>query len=79
MTIDKTLFVLCGTWNTGKTTTITKIRDLLLKLPGATETEFELDAPDFRCIIKVGGKRIGLMSDGDVPDNVKKAIKFFPS
>ncbi|WP_423908247.1 hypothetical protein [Candidatus Spongiihabitans sp.] len=77
MTVDKTLFVLYGTWNTGKTTTITKTRDLLMKLPDATKTEYKPDAPDFTCIIKVGGIRIGIVSDGDVPGNVRNAIKSF--
>ena len=80
MTVDKTLFVLIGRANTGKTTTIAKTRDLLLKLPDATETEFDSSAPapDFICIINVGGIRIGIVSDSDEPNNVKDAITFFP-
>ncbi len=77
MTIDKTVFVLCGTWNTGKTTTITKTRDLLLKLPESNEVEYKLNSSDFTCIIEVGGIHIGIVSDGDEPGNVKNAIKSF--
>lgn len=77
MTIDKTVFVLSGTWDTGKTTTLAKTRDLLLKLPDATETKYEPDYPDFICTIKVRDICIGIVSDGDMPEKVKNAIKSF--
>ena len=84
MIVEKTLFVLYGTCGTGKTTTITKACELLARLPDATKTEckcdgpdFTCDGPDFTCIVKVGGTRIGIVSDSDVPGNVENAIKCF--
>lgn len=90
--VDKTrtIFIIYGTWDTGKTTIIRRIYCNLLKaFPEAKKNYYKIykvreektdnlhDEEDFRCIITIEKIRIGIMSDGDEPDSVNDALTDF--
>ena len=83
MNVDKTIFVLSGKPNTGKTTTIVQTHELLDDLPGADElpgfskANQNPDDQDIERIIDVGCVRIGIVSQGDDSDKAIATIQEF--
>ena len=76
------LIALVGKSNTGKTTTIKKVSEILKNTAGATEileTYEELGASknDFFVIFEINGIRVGICSRGDISLSLEKDLKKF--
>lgn len=69
------VIVLKGRDNSGKTTTLKKVHEFLMKAGGEQETNYKVDLKgndDFRDVINFAGKKIGIVTQGDYG---KKQIK----
>lgn len=78
--IMKQLFVLQGTQNSGKTTTIKILNELLLVLKSSYElskSNFDEKNHDFNAIYIKNGKKIGITSSGDTYDLVNDRLLEF--
>lgn len=71
-----TIIAINGKENTGKTTTIKEINQLLKSEYPTSKREYEIHKPDIRVIITINGVKIGIESQGD-PGRLPKSILLF--
>lgn len=72
------VIVLKGRDNSGKTTTLKKVHEFLMKAVGEQETKHKVDLKgndDFRDVINFAGKKIGIVTQGDYGDEIEKEYK----
>ena len=72
------VIVLKGRDNSGKTTTLKKVYELLKAACEEPETDYKVELEgndDFRDAINFAGKRIGIVTQGDYGDEIEKDYK----
>ncbi|MFY9085393.1 hypothetical protein [Aliarcobacter cryaerophilus] len=78
--MKNTIFVLRGRARIGKTTTIKKVRELLLQKSGVKEykVEFEiLNRVDIRVVLDINGVLVGIETQGDPSSRLEESIELF--
>lgn len=72
------VIALKGEKDSGKTTTLKKVHEFLMKAVGEQETKHKVDLKgndDFRDVINFAGKKIGIVTQGDYGDEIEKEYK----
>lgn len=72
------VIALKGEKDSGKSTTLKKVSEFLMKAGGEQETNYKVNLKgndDFRDVINFAGKRIGIVTQGDYGDEIEKDYK----
>jgi hypothetical protein len=74
--MSKQLIALRGSGNVGKTTTLHALYRLLVADPLSKTLSYQSLGRklDFEAIIQIGGHKVGLVSRGDIPGNLKQFL-----